>query len=561
VNIIEKRKKQTKIIICYHCKEKIEVGLRANKYSLCKICKNKGIKITELVEIGKKIKNTILKKYGVENISMLPHIKEKKKNRNLEKYGKTTSLLNEEIKEKIKKTMLIKYGVENPSQSNKIKEKIKQTNLEKYGVEHNLQSEKIKEKIKKTMLIKYGVENPSQSNKIKEKIKQTNLEKYGNNCSIHCNNIELKSKITKLNNMNEKINLSLKELNLELIDKYNLKNREKIKFKCLKCNNIFETCWFNIQQWYKCPGCFPKIFGISKMEKEIVEYIKTLGIENEDIIENSRQIISPKELDIFIPSKNIAIEFHGLFWHCDKYVDKNYHRQKYEDCQNKNIRIIQIFEDEWLFKSDIVKARLKQILGVFNGQRIHARKCLIREIDYKTKNEFLENYHIQGKDGSQIRLGAFYNNELVSIMTFSVSNISKGAKKYKGKKHVWELNRFCIKHGYHIPGMASKFLKHFKNIYKWQIIFSYADLRWSEGNVYYKLGFILDSKTQPNYFYFKENKIRKHRFGLRKRPDEPKNRTEMEIRNEEGFFRIYDCGNLKFVMENKEYKYIDILYF
>jgi len=195
-----------------------------------------------------------------------------------------------------------------------------------------------------------------------------------------------------------------------------------------------------------------------------------------------------------------------------------------------------------MFKKEIVKSRIKQILKVNNSKRIHARKCIIKEIEPKIKNEFLETYHIQGKDSSKIKLGAFFENELVSVMTFSKGNISKGSKSKEG---IWELNRFCSNSNYHIPGIAGKLLSHFKKNYEWKEIFSYADRRWSIGNLYYKLGFKLISKTQINYWYLKDF-LKIHRFNLRKTKDEPKDVTEWVLRQKEGYTRIWDCGSLKF---------------
>jgi hypothetical protein len=132
-------------------------------------------------------------------------------------------------------------------------------------------------------------------------------------------------------------------------------------------------------------------------------------------------------------------------------------------------------------------------------------------------------------------------------MTFSHGSISR--KKLNDNK-LWELSRFCSNSNYHIPGIASKLLIYFKRNYSWKEIFSYADRRWSLGNVYYKLGFKLDSITKPNYWYIKDlNRI--HRFNLRKKYSEPKDIPECILRKKEGYYRIWDCGHLKFMIENR----------
>jgi len=158
----------------------------------------------------------------------------------------------------------------------------------------------------------------------------------------------------------------------------------------------------------------------------------------------------------------------------------------------------------------------------------------------------LNVYHLQGEDKSVIKLGAFYNEELISVMTFSHGSISRKKLNFED---LWELSRFCSNSNYHIPGIASKLLTYFKRNFQWYKIFSYADRRWSQGELYYKLGFKLDSVTKPNYSYVKNN-TRIHRFSLRKKYNEPKDIPEWVLRQKEGYYRIWDCGHYKFKLTN-----------
>ena len=475
--------------------------------------------------------------------STLEHdVKVKYKQTNLKRYDVENPLQNKKIREKIKQTNLKRYGVDNPLKNEKIIRKKELTNLKRYGVKNPLENKNIRNKGRLTCKLKYGVESIFED---REKIKKCFIEKYGVDNPFKCK--KFKNNLIKYKKIKyfEKIKEILNYMNLELLSDYK-KNRDIIIIKCLNCNYIYKTQMFYILQNCnnRCPKCFP--INKSKGEKELVEFIKSLNIE---FVENSRKIIKPLELDIYIPSKKIAIEFNGLYWHSEEYIkDKNYHLIKTEECLKNNIQLIHIFEDEWIFKQNIVKSRLKQILKISTSQRIHARKCQIKEISPKVKNEFLNNFHIQGEDRSNIKLGAFYQNELISVMTFSKGNISKGSKSKEG---VWELNRFCSNSSYHIPGIASRFLAYFKRNYKWKDIFSYADRRWSNGNVYNKIGFKLDSITKPNYWYVKGME-KFHRFGLRKRPNEPKDIPEWILRAKEGYHRIYDCGHYKFVIRNGE---------
>ena len=468
--------------------------------------------------------------------------KEKFKNTCLEKYGEISPIKNENVKEKRIQISLEKYGTEYVSQTEKFKNNVKEINLKKYGVKCSLLNNDVAIKRKNSMLNKYGVENPFENINILNKRKKTYIKKYNVDNPMKNDDVKQKQKQTILNKIIPKIINMLKYLNLELISDY-INYKDIIKVKCKICNSCFETSYFNLYQGCgRCPICFPKY--ISNGEIELLEYTQSLNFFN--IIQNDRNIIKPYELDIYIPSKKLAVEFDGLYYHSEKFRDKNYHLNKTELCEKNNIRLIHIFEDEWIYKQNIVKSKLKQILNL-NGslKRIHARKCEIREINAKVKNKFLNKFHIQGEDNSNIKLGAFYNGELISIMTFSKGSISKGSKSVDG---IWELNRFCSNYNYKIPGIASKLLKHFQRNNEWKEIFSYADRRWSQGNVYHKIGFDLISITKPNYWYVKGlNRI--HRFNLRKKSNEPKDIPEWILRYKEGYHRIYDCGHLKFVLK------------
>jgi len=441
-----------------------------------------------------------------------------------------------EILKTLQKSMYNKYGQENCSQLDWVKNKKIQTSIKNFGVDNPAKSEIVKNKISKSL--------DKEKKELRYiKIKRTNLKIYGHEYAIQNKKINKKCRDTfKKNYINNKLSKYLDILNLELISEYK-SDDSLLTFKCKLCGKIFESSWWNVyQKCGRCPECFPKINGESFNEKELVKFIQT--IYNGQIITKCRKLIPPFEIDIFLPDKKIAFEYNGLYWHSEEVIhDYNYHINKTNNCLEKDIFLIQIFEDEWLFKNDIVKERIKHILNSSNSKKIYARQCLIKEISSKDKNYFLDKYHLQGIDNSIVKLGAFYNNELVSVMTFSYGNISKGSKKENG---VWELNRFCSNYNYRIIGIASKLLKYFKQNYEWKKIFSYADRRWSNGNLYYKLDFKLEKITVPNYWYLKNNS-RIHRFNLRKRSDEDKNIPEWILRKNEGYSRIWDCGNLKFI--------------
>ena len=289
----------------------------------------------------------------------------------------------------------------------------------------------------------------------------------------------------------------------------------------------------------------------SASERELYDFVRMAydGV----VMQNYRSILSDnKELDIYLPSAKIAFEFDGLYWHNEKnQPSRSYHLSKTEECLSKGIQLVHIFEDEWIYKKDIVKSRILNLLG--KSDRIYARKCEIRNVSPSTARSFLDNNHIQGFCSSAYRYGLYYNGELVSLMTFGNKRKNLGSKSINGH---YELLRFCNKLNTTVIGGASRLFKHFIKEVKPIEIVSYADRRWSNGNLYEKLGFTLTHKSQPSYFYVINDK-RENRFKYRKdalvKEGYDKDKTEHEIMLERGIYRIYDCGCLVYDMKfNKE---------
>ena len=281
--------------------------------------------------------------------------------------------------------------------------------------------------------------------------------------------------------------------------------------------------------------------GKSKKEKYIKDFLNELNIY---FIENPKNIIPPQELDIFVPDKNIGIEFNGLYWHSELHKDKNYHLHKTNLCKEQGIKLIHIFEDELDYKQDIIKSRLKNILGLTEN-KIFARKCIIKEVNIKESKKFLDDNHIQGNTKTSINVGLYHNNQLVSLMCFNKPRLGIGVS-YDG----YELSRFCNILNTNVIGAASKLLKYFELTHKPKQIKSYADIRWSSGNLYETLGFELSHINEPNYWYIINDK-REHRFKFRKSMLEKQgfdisNKTEHQIMLDRKLYRIYDCGTLSY---------------
>ncbi len=294
----------------------------------------------------------------------------------------------------------------------------------------------------------------------------------------------------------------------------------------------------------------------SRGETEVADFCVEI-LPEEDIIICSKKIIAPYELDIYIPGKKLAIEYCGLYWHSEANgKDSKYHVNKQNMCEARGITLLTIFEDEWQNSSHLIKNRIKILTNTMNDVvKIDARKCVVKEIDSYIKALFLNQFHLQGKDIASVNLGLFFENNLVAVMTFAKPSIVRASNTMVNTEGLWELNRFATNYNYSIRGAAGKLLSYFKNNYQWNEIYSYADRRYSTGNLYKTLGFQLTSISRPNYWYVMPGcKTREYRFKYTKgalvKQGFNKYDTEKTIMEERGFTRIWDCGHYKFVINN-----------
>lgn len=460
-------------------------------------------------------------------------------------------------KNKSKQTCLEKYGVENVFQSEGVKKKIKETNQLKFGKESYVQTDEYKKRYQEYCRSNYGVDNLFQAKEIKDKIKQTNINKYGKSSYTQTDDYKRKTVETNLKRYNVTYKIQQHIKNRELLTESYIKSNF-IKdgfFLIQECAEFFNLTFDALQKRYK------KQFNILvpnkqyklKAQLEVYNYIKSIYSGKVEL--NTRQIISPLELDIYIPDKKLAIEFDGLMFHSygvsnesmfnnASDEDSKCHLRKTDACQEKGIQLLHIFENEWLTKKDIWKSVIKNKLGLIMN-KIYARKCEIRQVQNSEKETFLNTNHLQGSCQSSINLGLYYNNELVSLMTFGKSRFNK---EYK-----IELLRFCNKLNTVVVGGASKLLSYFRKHYNDKII-SYANRRWSNGDLYQKLGFSLLREAVPNYYYFKEHdNILHNRLEFQKHHLKSKlesfNKSLSETQNmyNNGYRKIYDCGNYVYV--------------
>ena len=315
---------------------------------------------------------------------------------------------------------------------------------------------------------------------------------------------------------------------------------ERVKIVCSN-HGVFEQLAINHLQGCGCPKC-PK--PTSLQQKELIEFLKSLKC---GVLENDRELIKPYEIDLLIPDFNLAIEYNGIYWHSHNKKESNQetmkHSNKHDLCLDRGYKLIQINEDEWVNQRPIVESLIRNAVGVID--QIPARKCRIINLSNEQHHQFMHNNHLQGGKDSPIRYGLIYNDEIVSAMSFS-----------KHHRYQWEIARFANKIGLSVIGGASKLFKHFTRMIGPDTILTYADRRYSVGNLYRKLGFVLDGVTKPNYGYVKGNfvfsrqQFQKHKLKNKLESFDP-SLTEAENMFNNGYRRLWDAGHYRFVWGQK----------
>ena len=504
-------------------------------------------------------KNTCINKYGVDNPKKNKDIIKTEQETIKIKWNGNHYMKSKTVKNKFNSTMKERYDVNWAQQSTDISNKSIDTfnnNINKKQIikqrsdslKNNINKKDIEERKKETIIKKWG----SYDNFIKYrlgKIKESSLKKWGTD--HHFKSISVANKRIKtyennkikniINNLPSFINYISRRFNKNKTDYI-------IKLKCNRCDTLFDI---NRQLLYFrqeansniCLNCNPILNGTSNKEKELYEFIKNNYSGN--IIRNSKNIIS-KELDIYLPKLNIAIEFNGLYWHSDLYKNKKYHLSKTNQCLEKKINLIHVWEDDWDYKQEIVKSIL--LNKIKKSKKIYARNCIIKEIKNNSiVRDFLNKNHIQGFVGSKVKLGLYYQDRLVSIMTFGKLRKSLG---HNDIENDWELLRFCNILNTTITGGASKLFKYFINNYSFSKIISYSDISRGVGKLYEKLNFSYSHQSDPNYYWIIDG-IKKHRFNYRKDKlvtmGYNKNKTETEIMNSFNYYRVFDCGSKKWI--------------
>lgn len=484
--------------------------------------------LSQSPEIQRRIRENSRKRYGVDHYSQSLEIRQHMINGMIDKYGDSCPNRVPEIRDKTIQTVRNRYGVDNVGQSDEIKERVKKTCQERYGVDYALQSEEIRNQIRETCKSKYGCYGAPPKLFLKKMEDETFRIRY-------TEFIDDPSKYIDIHyDGHVPLNKLVKDLELDFTTVYDIVDKQ-----CM---------WDKVSK------------QISSMEVEIMDYLKSLDPAI-TIITHDRNVIHPYEIDIYLPEYHLGIECNPTFTHNSSFksfgntdpIKSSYHKMKTDLCEAKGVFLFHIFGYEWTNRKDIILSMIRNMLKK-NKNRIYARKCSIRTVDDKICAEFLNQNHRQGYCRSSVRLGLYYEDEIVSLMTFGHTRIGIG-KMLKDTDSTYELLRFCNKINISVVGGASKLFKHFLSIVDPDKIVSFSDRSHSQGSLYRTLGFHAVSMTDPGYvwvnIYNDEylNRTQCQKNNLTKLFNDVtidiENKTERQIMEEHGYARVYDSGVIR----------------
>lgn len=327
----------------------------------------------------------------------------------------------------------------------------------------------------------------------------------------------------------------------------------KVTIICRKHGPFEQSPWKH-EHGKGCPVCS---HHVSKGEDDVMTFVKSLGFE--DAVRRDRQTIRPMELDIYIPSRKLAIEYCGMYWHSTATLTDVQARQKhvvkYRACEDQGVHLVTLYETEWESRRDAVEKTLAHLLGK-SGRTVAARSCEIVAPAAAEASAFFKANHLQRAPASGVFVALKDETGIVACMAFSKGASQRGNT---AEGH-WELLRYATSCA--VPGGASRLFQAFLRGHKPQSIVSFSDNRWFGGGMYQKLGFKLAEELKPDYMVWDQRFGCRHK-SLYKRDEIPTRlreakmgevfvpetdpRTEWQMEDLLGAGRIYDCGKKRWL--------------
>lgn len=469
---------------------------------------------------------------------------------------------------------LRKYGVSNPGAVKEFHQKAVDTMVERYGGHVWSHSGK-REQRDQTCKKKYGVANVGKTQHAKDKAKETNLTKYGR---VHKNQTHLPEETLKLlsdKNWLAEQHLTEKRSMLSLANELRV-NDSTIKNALIKAGitpQIYNSPlsketydlltskeWMYDQHVVQQKSCSQIAYELNVDPYTVQRRMSWVGVEMQqlnrsfgenqvanfaksicdEVVCNTRKIINPKELDIYFPNLNIAIEYCGVFWHSEKNgKQQNFHKTKMLLCKEKGINLLTLFESEWLENPEGVRSLINFFISADRNKNVSCNYT-IKPITSMEVQQFIKRNSPFDLQETTINYGLFRDNECTEIMCFEEQEDNEFVLQ-----HYLSTNNF-------ITNNFESLLNHFKLNHVWSKIVVYSDLRWSFETIYETNQFELAEIVEPAFYYVKQLRIYPSHYtnikSLLKNYDP--NLSEQENCKNDGIDRIWDCGKKKYVLQN-----------
>lgn len=416
------------------------------------------------------------------------------------------------------------------------------TSMLRYGVKSPAQFQQTKDRQAQTFAEKYG-SHPSKLAITQDKRVATNIKKYG--CATPAMGPLLKSKSVNSYQAARKqnyINIVWPMRKVSIFETLAIKALSDWKSAMTPINWMHESCG---HEWSApipngdlpwCPKC-----GLSKEQFGVENFISKNT--NSLILRNDRKTLAPLELDIHLPTLNVAIELNGWYWHRDG--ESTPMQVKTQKCKDVGIKLIHVMDWEWNEKRHIVESHLLHALGK-TSTKIGARSTTYRALDSVEAGIFFDTHHISGNSRANYYVGLIHNGDIVAAMSVGKPRWTKNADL--------EIIRWATKTNTTVVGGFSKILKHIIEKFTPNKIVSFCDLRWGTGNVYSKCGFELEENTKPNYWWIK-GKQRIKRYSTQKHMLEKLLGADFDAALSEsdnmlraGWSKVSDSGNGRWIL-------------
>ncbi len=528
----------------------------------CSVCRGKQIGKTRR-ELPEEIKKDIVARQEATMI---------------ERYGQRNPLQVPEIKARVDKTVKERYGVDNLSQSAEIQRRIKENSQRRFGVDHYSNAPEIREHMINGMIAKYGVPVAQQNEMIKAKTRQTNLARYGVENVFQSKEVQQKAK----DNCKAKYGVDWPNQRKEHLtdpSKYDL----YIEFlddprRYIETHYIYSPTAgqlavdIGLDDATLC-GNRLALLNIEDLithrtttaEAQLIEFIHQIDSSLE-IKQHDRTTLPGRlEIDVLLPQLNIGFECNPTHTHNSTFRDPwgsepkhyKYHYKKSDLAEKEGVFLFHIFGYEWTHRRAIIESMIRNLLNK-NKNVFYARKTTLKEVSAIEAAQFLNDNHRQGSSSSLLRLGLYYSDELVSLMTFGKMRYGIGKLEHQSAND-WELVRFCNKLNTSVVGGASKLLKHFIKEYQPSKIVSFSDRAHTRGGLYSTLGFHEVSRSEPGYVWVSlvddsyYNRVSCQKSNLRKLFHDDsidvENKTEKEIMMEHGYAQVFDSGVVRWELD------------